>query len=167
MFDKGDMVVYPHHGAAVVEGLVDLKKFGEHRTYIKLRLPRGLTLMIPIDSTEQVGLRRVVSRDEIDKVFDLLREDESSSPVLWGQRFKANLAKLVTGDIFEVAEVVRNLSLRDRARGLSSAEKRMLTKAREILLSELTLVVGSTEEDTEAMLDRLLERDPVQPAATV
>jgi CarD family transcriptional regulator len=167
MFRKGDMVVYPHHGAAIVEDLVEMKRFGERRTYIKLRFPRDLTLMIPVDSAQQVGLRSVVSRDEVDKVFDVLREDESSSPMLWGQRYKANLAKLVTGDIYEVAEVVRNLSLRDRDRSLSSAEKRMLAKAREILLSELTRVVGSTEEHAQAMLDQLLERDPVQPAATV
>jgi len=158
VFRKGDMVVYPHHGAAVVEDLVELEKFGKRRTYVKLRLPHGsLTLMIPVDSTEQVGLRGVVSRDEVDKVFDLLREDEGWMPILWGQRYKANLAKLTSGDIYHVAEVVRDLSARDRGRGLSGAEKRMLAKAREILISELTLVVGSTEENAEAMLDRVLE----------
>ncbi len=158
VFRKGDRVVYPHHGAAVVEDLVELKKFGKRRTYVKLRLPHGsLTLMVPVDSTEQVGLRGVVSRDEVDKVFDLLREDEGRMPILWSQRYKANLAKLISGDIYQVAEVVRNLSLRDRGKGLSGAEKRMLAKAREILISELTFAVGSTEENAEAMLDEVLE----------
>ena len=158
MFRKGDRVVYPHHGAAVVEDLVELERFGEQRIYVKLRLPHGLTLMVPVESTEQVGLRGVVSRDELDKVFDLLREDASWMPILWGQRYKANLAKLVSGDIYQVAEVVRNLSLRERGKALSSAERRMLAKAREILISELVFVVDSSEGSAEAMLDEVLER---------
>jgi len=156
VFRKGDKVVHPRHGAAVVEDLVELERFGEQRVYVKLRLPHGLTLMVPVESTEQIGLRGVVSRDELDEVFDLLRRDEGRTPVLWGKRYRANLAKLISGDIYHVAEVVRDLSLRERGRGLSSAEKRMLAKAREILISELTFVVGSTEENAEAMLDEVL-----------
>ena len=156
MFRKGDKVVHPRHGAAVVEDLVELDRFGEQRIYVKLRLPHGLTLMVPVESTEQIGLRGVVSRDELDEVFDLLREDEGWMPILWGKRYRANLAKLMSGDIYHVAEVVRNLSCRERGKSLSSAEKRMLVKAREILISELTFVVGSTEESAEAMLDEVL-----------
>jgi CarD family transcriptional regulator len=158
VFRKGDRVVYPHHGAAVVEDLVELERFGKRTTYVKLRLPHGsLTLLVPVDNTEQVGLRGVVSKDEVDKVFDLLREDAGWMPILWNQRYKANLAKLISGDIYQVAEVVRNLSLREIGKGLSGAEKRMLAKAREILISELTFAVGSTEENAEAMLDQVLE----------
>ncbi len=156
MFRKGDKVVHPRHGAAVVEDLVELDRFGEQRVYVKLRLPHGLTLMVPVESAEQVGLRGVVSRDELDEVFDLLRGDEGRTPILWGKRYRVNLAKLFSGDIYNVAEIVRDLSLRERGRGLSSAEKRMLAKAREILISELTFVVGSTEENAEAMLDEVL-----------
>jgi len=158
VFRKGDRVVYPRHGAAVVEDLVELERFGEQRIYVKLRLPHGLTIMVPVESTEQVGLRGVVSRDELDKVFDLLREDASWMPILWGQRYRANLAKLISGDIYQVAEVVRNLSLRERGKALSSAERRMLAKAREILISELVFVVDSSEGSAEAMLDEVLER---------
>jgi len=158
VFCKGDRVVYPHYGAAVVEDLVELERFGEQRIYVKLRLPHGLTIMVPVESTEQVGLRGVVSRDELDKVFDLLREDASWMPILWGQRYRANLAKLISGDIYQVAEVVRNLSLRERGKALSSAERRMLAKAREILISELVFVVDSSEGSAEAMLDEVLER---------
>jgi CarD family transcriptional regulator len=158
LFRKGDKVVYPHHGAAVVEDLVELEKFGEQRTYIKLHLPHaGLTLMVPVDSTEKVGLREVVSRKEVAKVFDLIREDDGMTPSLWSQRYKANLAKLISGDIYQGAEVVRDLSIRENGKGLSGAEKRMLAKAREILISELTLVVGSTKEKAEAMLDGVLD----------
>jgi len=112
--------------------------------------------MVPVESTEQVGLREVVSRGEADKVFDLLREDASWMPILWGQRYKLNMAKVMSGDIYQVAEVVRNLSLRARTKLLSSAEKRMLAKAREILISELIFVVDSTE-DAQAMVDEVFE----------
>jgi CarD family transcriptional regulator, regulator of rRNA transcription len=156
VFRKGDKVVHPRHGAAVVEDLVELERFGEQRIYVKLRLPHGLTLMVPVESAEQIGLRGVVSRDDLDEVFDLLRGDEGRMPILWGKRYRANLAKLFSGDIYHVAEIVRDLSLRERGRGLSSAEKRMLAKAREILISELTFVLGSTEENAEAMLDEVL-----------
>jgi CarD family transcriptional regulator len=156
VFRKGDRVVHPQHGAAVVEDLVELERFGQQRIYVKLRLPHGLTLMVPVESTEQIGLRGVVSRDELDEVLDLLRGHEGRMPILWGKRYRANLAKLISGDIYHVAEVVRNLSLRERGKGLSGAEKRMLAKAREILISELILVADSTEENAEAMLDEVL-----------
>jgi CarD family transcriptional regulator len=156
VFRKGDKVVYPHHGAAIIEDVVDREMFGEQRTYVKLRFSHGnLTLMVPIESTEQVGLREVVSRDELDKVFDLLREDEGSMPILWSQRYKTNLAKLISGDIYLGAELVRDLSLRGRDKGISAAEKRMLAKARQILISELIFATDSTEENAEAMLDEV------------
>jgi CarD family transcriptional regulator len=158
MFCKGDMVVYPQHGAAIVEDLVELQKFGKNLTYIKLCFPHELTLMIPVGSAEQVGLRAVVTRDQANKVFDLLAEDASAMPVLWNQRYKANLAKVVSGDVYEVAEVVRNLSLRKRTKDLSNAETRMLAKAREILLSELVFVIDATDESAEDRVDRVLER---------
>ncbi len=158
MFRKGDRVVYPHHGAAVIDDLVEREVYGKPRTYFKLRLPHGdLVIMVPVDSAEGVGLRGVVSRGEVDKVIDLLHQDESPMPILWNQRFKANLAKLISGDIYKVAEVVRDLSLRERRKALSAGETRMLAKAREILISELTFAVDATEENAEAMLDGILE----------
>ena len=157
MFSKGDRVVYPHHGAAVIEDVVERESFRKPRTYFKLRLPHGdLTIMVPVDGTEDVGLRGVVSRGDLDKVFDLLHEDEGGMPDLWSQRYKTNLAKLISGDIYLLAEVVRDLSLRETRKGVSVAERRMLAKARQILISELTLVVDSTEENAEAMLDEVL-----------
>ena len=157
-FRKGDKVVYPHHGAAVIEDLVEREIFGERRTYFKLRLAHGdLTLMVPIDNTQEVGLREVVSRREVKKVFDLLREEEEVISTNWSRRYKTNLAKLSSGDIFQVAEVVRNLSQRERDKGLSAGEKHMLAKARQILLSELTFAFDSTEEKAEAMLDKVLD----------
>jgi CarD family transcriptional regulator len=158
VFNKGDKVVYPHHGAAVIEDLVEREIFGERRTYFKLRLVHGdLTLMVPIDNTQEVGLREVVSRREVKKVFDVLREEEAHLPTNWSRRYKTNLAKLSSGDIYQVAEVVRSLSSREREKGLSAGEKTMLAKARQILISELTFAFDSTEEKAEAMLDKVLD----------
>jgi CarD family transcriptional regulator len=157
VFHKGDKVMYPHHGAAVIEDVVDREMFGKQRTYAKLRFSHGnLTLMVPLESTEQVGLRGVASKKVVNKVFDVLREDEGWMPILWSQRYKTNLAKLISGDIYQGAELVRDLSLRGKGKGLSAAEKRMLAKARQILISELILAFDSTEENAEAMLDDVL-----------
>jgi len=157
-FQKGDKVVYPHHGAAVIEDLVEREILGERRTYFKLRLAHGdLTLMVPVDNTREVGLREVVSKREVRKVFDLLREEEKGVSTNWSRRYKINLAKLSSGDIYQVAEVVRNLSQREKDKGLSAGEKHMLAKARQILVSELTFAFDSTEEKAEAMLDKVLQ----------
>ena len=159
MFGKGDKVVYPHHGAAVIEDLVEREILGERKTYFKIRLAHGdLTLMVPVDNTQEVGLREVCSKREVRKVFEILREDEvNNAPTNWNRRFKTNVEKLRSGDIFQVAEVVRSLSLREKEKGLSAGEKRMLAKARQILISELTFAVDASEEKTEAMLDKVLE----------
>jgi CarD family transcriptional regulator, regulator of rRNA transcription len=158
VFQKGDRVVYPHHGAAVIEDLTEREILGERRTYFVLRLAhQDLTLMVPVENTREVGLREVVSKREVKKVFEILREDEETEvSTNWNRRYKANVAKLQSGDIFQVAEVVRSLSLREREKGLSAGEKRMLAKARQILISELTFAVDSTEEKAEAMLDKIL-----------
>ena len=158
MFRKGDTVVHPEHGAAVIEDLRERDFLGERKKYFVLRLAYGdLTLMVPIDSTEEVGLRQVVSKNEVKKVLGVLREDESKMATNWSRRFKNNIEKLRSGDIYQVAEVVRNLSIREREKGLSAGEKRMVIKARQILISELTYATGGTEEKTEAMIDKVLD----------
>jgi CarD family transcriptional regulator len=158
VFHKGDKVVYPHHGAAVIEDLEEREIAGERRTYFVIKLAHGdLTLMVPVESCEEVGLRGVVSKREVKKVLDILREDEEAVSTNWNRRFKTNIEKLRSGDIFQVAEVVRNLSVREKDKGLSAGEKRMLARARQILISELTFAVDATEEKAEAMLDKVLE----------
>jgi CarD family transcriptional regulator len=152
--------VHPRHGAAVVDDVIERETLGERRSYLKLCLPHGLTLMVPVDNTDEVGLRRVASRKEVEKVFDLLGEEEGRVSEIWSQRYKANLAKLTSGDIYQVSEVVRHLSLRVKEKGLSVADMRMLAKAREMLISELTFVIDSTAERAEEMLDDALGFTP-------
>ena len=158
MFRKGDKVIYPHHGAAVIEELTERELQGEKRKYLVLRLAHGdLTLMVPVDSTEEVGIREVVSKREVRKVLDVLRERESRQPSNWSRRYKTNIEKIRSGDVYQVAEVVRNLAIREGEKGLSAGEKRMLTKARQILISELVFAVGATEDKAEDMVDKVLE----------
>ena len=157
MFTKGDKVVYPHHGVAIIEDMQEQDFLGERRTYFVLRLAHGdLTLKVPVDNTAEIGLREVVSKREVKKVFDLLREEEDWMPTNWSRRYKTNLAKLSSGDIYQVAEVVRNLSIRDKDKGLSAGEKRMLNRARQILVSELTFAIGVSEEEAEQKLNEAL-----------
>jgi CarD family transcriptional regulator len=158
VFRKGDKVIYPHHGAAVIEELTEREFQGEKRKYLVLRLAHGdLTLMVPVDSTEEVGIREVVSKREVRKVLDVLRERESRQPSNWSRRYKTNIEKIRSGDVYQVAEVVRNLAIREGEKGLSAGEKRMLTKARQILISELVFAVGATEDKAEDMVDKVLE----------
>jgi CarD family transcriptional regulator len=158
VFRKGDTVVHPEHGAAVIEELRDREFLGEKRRYLVLRVAYGdLTLMVPVDSTQEVGLRQVVSKNEVKKVLKVLTEDESSMAANWSRRFKNNMEKLHSGDPYQVAEVLRNLAIRDREKGLSAGEKRMIQKARQILISELSYATGKTEEDAEIMIDDVLD----------
>ncbi|MGZ5212485.1 MAG: CarD family transcriptional regulator [Actinomycetota bacterium] len=158
LFRKGDTVVHPEHGAAVIQELREREFQGEKRTYLVLRVAYGdLTLLIPVDSTEQVGLRQVVSKNEVKKVLKVLTEDESSMAANWSRRFKNNMEKLHSGDPYQVAEVLRNLAIREREKGLSAGEKRMILKARQILISELSYATAKTEDQAELMIDEVLD----------
>jgi len=161
-FRVGDKVVYPHHGAAVIEGTQQRVIEGETREYWVLRLSYGdLTLMVPTDGADEVGLRGVVPKNELEQVYKVLQsKKQAPAPSNWSRRFKSHVEKLRSGDIYQVADVVRNLSNRDKDKGLSAGEKRMLTKARQILVSELTFAAGVKEEKAEAMLDEILGTAP-------
>jgi CarD family transcriptional regulator len=156
-FKVGDTVVYPHHGAALIEKIENRVVAGEKKDYLVLKITQGdLTVMVPADNAEIVGVRDVVGRDGLEKVFDVLRAPHTEEPTNWSRRYKANLEKLASGDVNKVAEVVRDLWRRDRERGLSAGEKRMLAKARQILVSELALAENTNEDKAETLLDEVL-----------
>jgi CarD family transcriptional regulator len=156
-FDVGDKVVYPHHGAAVVERREVREYFGDKKEYLVLRLAYGdLTLMVPAENTDEVGLREVINDEEVEEVFAVLRKKDVRMPTNWSRRYKNHVEKLKSGDIYQVAEVVRNLSNRDKDKGLSAGEKRMLNRARQILVSELTFAIGVSEAEAEKKLDDAL-----------
>ncbi|WP_058234485.1 CarD family transcriptional regulator [Devriesea agamarum] len=156
-FSVGETVVYPHHGAALIEEVKVRKIKGEDRTYLKLKVAQGdLTIEVPADNVDMVGVRDVVDEEGLSKVFDVLRQPYTEEPTNWSRRYKANVEKLASGDVIKVAEVVRDLWRRDQDRGLSAGEKRMLSKARQILVSELALAEQTDETKAETILDDVL-----------
>src|SRR5882724_4882382 len=141
VFKVGETVVYPHHGAALIEAIETRVIKGEEKKYLVLKVAQGdLTVRVPADNAEIVGVRDVVGQEGLNRVFDVLRAPHTEEPTNWSRRYKANLEKLASGDVNKVAEVVRDLWRREKDRGLSAGEKRMLAKARQILVSELALV---------------------------
>ena len=157
VFSVGETVVYPHHGAALIEAIETRVIKGEPKQYLVLRVAQGdLTVRVPAENAEIVGVREVVGEEGLGKVFDVLRAPHTEEPTNWSRRYKANLEKLASGDVNKVAEVVRDLWRRDRERGLSAGEKRMLAKARQILVSELALAEKTNEDKAEALLDEIL-----------
>src|SRR4029450_6793976 len=158
-FRVGDKVVYPHHGAATIEKKEKKAVFGEKKDYLILKLAYGdLTLMVPADNAEDIGLRDVINDEEVEEVFAVLRKKEARMPTNWSRRFKNHVEKLKSGDIYQVAEVVRNLSIREADKGLSAGEKRMLARARQILVSELTFALNV--DDAAAGARRAQEERP-------
>ncbi len=160
-FDVGDKVVYPHHGAATIEKREKVEAFGKKQDYLILRLAYGdLTLKVPADNADEIGLRDVINDEEVEEVFAVLRKKEARMPTNWSRRFKNHVEKLKSGDIYQVAEVVRNLTIREKDKGLSAGEKRMLARARQILVSELTFALAVDEETAEDKLDEVLGKPP-------
>ena len=156
-FKVGETVVYPHHGAALIEAIETRTIKGEDKTYLVLKVAQGdLTVRVPADNVDLVGVRDVVGQDGLDRVFEVLKAPHTEEPTNWSRRYKANLEKLASGDVIKVAEVVRDLWRRERERGLSAGEKRMLAKARQILVSELALAENTNEDKAETLLDEIL-----------
>jgi CarD family transcriptional regulator len=150
-FKVGDRVVYPHHGAAVIEKKEKRKTPGaesEEKEYLVLRMAHGeLTLAVPSDNAEQVGMRRPIAREDVEDLYQVLTKRDVREPSNWSRRFKNHQEKLKSGDVYQVAEVVRNLALREADRGLSAGEKSMLAKARSVLVSELSFALDVSEDD--------------------
>jgi CarD family transcriptional regulator len=160
-FELGDNVVYPHHGAGQVQAKEIKEVFGVRREYLTIKiLHNDMTVMVPTENAALAGLRRVIDEETVEKVLNVLRDDVSDMPKNWNRRFKHNRDKIKTGDIYELAEVVRNLALRESEKGLSSGEKQMYTRAKKILASELMYALDKDEDEAEAYLDALLSRSP-------
>jgi len=156
-FNIGDKVVYPMHGAGIIEAIEEKEVLGERQTYYIMKLPIGdMKVMIPTDNVAEIGLRQVIDNEDVEKVFEILRGEKSNMSQNWNRRYRANMEMIKSGDIFEVAEVVRNLAIRDREKGLSTGERKMLDNARQILISELVLAQDATEEEVEETLNELL-----------
>src|SRR5947208_17026785 len=156
-FEVGDSVVYPHHGAGKVIRKEQKEVLGESREYLTIKiLHNDMTVMVPTENAAVAGLRRVIDEETVKKVLAVLQDECSEMPKNWNRRFKHNRDKIKTGDIYELAEVVRNLAVRESEKGLSTGEKQMFTRTKKILASELMYALEMNEEEVETHLDTLL-----------
>jgi CarD family transcriptional regulator len=158
VYKIGDKVVYPHHGAGKVIKKEKRDVLGKKMEYLTIQiLHNDMTVMVPVDNADKAGLRKVIAQKEVEEVIAVLRQDETKMPKNWNRRFKYNREKIKTGDIFELAEVVRNLSIRESEKGLSTGEKQMYGRAKKILASELMYARGLDEDEADAFLDSVLK----------
>jgi CarD family transcriptional regulator len=156
-FEVGDSVVYPHHGAGKVLRKEQKEVLGESREYLTIKiLHNEMTVMVPTENAALAGLRRVIDEETVKKVLAVLQDECSEMPKNWNRRFKHNRDKIKTGDIYELAEVVRNLAIRESEKGLSTGEKQMFTRAKKILASELMYALEMKEEEVEQHIYSLL-----------
>ena len=158
MYSVGDKVVYPHHGAGKIMKIESKDVLGQQRDYLTIQiLHNDMTVMVPVENADRAGLRKVCTSAVVDQVLEVLRSDATRMPSEWNHRYKHNLGKLKTGDIFEVADVVRNLAARRAGRELPIGEKQMLTKAKRILASEFMYACGLGEDEAMAFLEGVLD----------
>ena len=157
MFAIGDKVVYPMHGAGLVEGIEERQILGETRSYYIVRIKHGnMQVMVPVDGVDAVGLRYIVAPKDLDGVYKELGSESTPMDENWNRRNRENMEKLKTGDLCRVAEVIRNLSRIDRVKKLSTGEKKLLNNARQILSSEMVMVLGVGEDEALAMIDKAI-----------
>ena len=153
MFNIGDKIVYPMHGAGVIDSIEEKDILGERQSYYILKMPGEVKVMVPTAKAEQVGVRYIIDKGTADKVFEVLEHDETEMNKNWNKRYRDNMDKLKSGDIYEIADVVRNLSFKQKEKGLSTGEKKMLTNAKQILVSELVLAEHSNKDEMEEIID--------------
>jgi CarD family transcriptional regulator len=157
LFNIGDKVVYPMHGAGIIEAIEEKEILGERQKYYVMRMPIGdMKVMVPLNNVENIGLREVVDHSTVDKVLERMKKRDIKDTLNWNRRYRANLDKMRSGDIYEVADVVRSLMVRDEEKGLSTGERKMLENAKQILISELALARDLDEAAAFKLIDGIL-----------
>ena len=153
MFNVGDKIVYPMHGAGVIDAIEEKDILGEKQAYYILKMPGEVKVMVPTAKAEEIGVRSIIDKSSAEKVFRVLESDETEMSMNWNKRYRDNMDKMKSGDIYKVADVVRNLSFKQKEKGLSTGEKKMLNNAKQILVSELVLTEHATQDEIEQMVD--------------
>ena len=157
MFNVGDKVVYPMHGAGTIDSIDKKNILDEEVEYINISMPGGVKVMVPSNQASKQGLRNIISQNDVEKLFCVLETDETAMSDNWNKRYRDNMDKMKSGDIYEVADVVRNLSFKQKEKGLSTGEKKMLNNAKQILVSELVLVENTTNAEMEKLVDNKID----------
>ena len=153
MFNVGDKIVYPMHGAGVIDAIEEKDILGEKQAYYILKMPGEVKVMVPTAKADEVGVRNIIDKESADKVFGILEQDETDMDKNWNKRYRDNMEKMKSGDIYEIADVVRNLSFKQKEKGLSTGEKKMLNNAKQILVSELVLAEHSSQDEVERLIE--------------
>ena len=153
MFNIGDKIVYPMHGAGTIDAIEEKDILGEKQNYYIIKMPGEVKVMVPTNKAEEVGVRNIIGKEEAGKVMAVLGENETEMSQNWNKRYRDNMEKMKSGDIYEVADVVRNLSFKQKEKGLSTGEKKMLNNAKQILVSELVLAEHASQEEVEKLVE--------------
>ena len=160
MYKIGDSVVYPMHGAGIIEDIEIKEVLGKEQSYYVVRMPIGdMKVMVPMDNAAGVGMRDVIEKAEAERVLKAFRTVETDVIQNWNKRFRENMVRIKSGDIFEVAAVVKSLMLRDREKGLSTGERKMLSNAKQILISEIVVATGDNHETIENRLIGMIDEE--------
>ena len=153
MFKVGDIIVYPMHGAGVIETIEERSILDEKQSYYIIKMPGEVKVMVPTAKAEEIGVRNIIDKETAGKVINVLEQDSTEMSMKWNKRYRDNVEKMKSGDIFEVADIVRNLSFKQKDKGLSTTEKKMLLNAKQILVSELVLAESKGKEEIESLVE--------------
>lgn len=158
MYNIGDKVVYPMHGAGIIESIEEKEILGKRQKYYIMKMPIGdMKVMIPLDSIKDIGIREIINSQEAEKVMKIFKGEKTEMCSNWNKRYRENMVKIKSGNIYEVAHVVKNLMHRDKEKGLSTGERKMLNNAKQILVSELVLAKDMEQSEVEHMIDNMFE----------
>ena len=159
MFKVGDKIVYPMHGAGTIESIEEREILGEKQKYYIMKMPVGdIKVMVPTKNAEMIGVRDVIPNETAKGVLDVLASDTTDMSSNWNKRYRDNMEKMQSGDIYEVADVVRNLSFKQKEKGLATGEKKMLSSAKQILISELVLAEATDKENVEKIVNDKIDK---------
>ena len=171
MFNVGDKIVYPMHGAGTIDAIEEKDILGEKQNYYIIKMPGEVKVMVPISKASDIGVRSVIDKAEAGKVLEVLEANETEMSNNWNKRYKENMEKMKSGSIYEVADVVRNLSYKQKEKGQSTGEKKMLNNAKQILVSELVLAEHASENEVENLVENKINlsfeehRNMVEPVS--
>ena len=171
MFNVGDKIVYPMHGAGTIDAIEEKDILGEKQNYYIIKMPGEVKVMVPISKASDIGVRSAIDKSEAGKVLEVLEANETEMSNNWNKRYKENMEKMKSGSIYEVADVVRNLSYKQKEKGLSTGEKKMLNNAKQILVSELVLAEHASENEVENLVENKINlsfeehRNMVEPVS--
>ena len=158
MFNVGDKIVYPMHGAGVIESIEEKSILDEKQAYYIIKMPGEVKVMVPTAKAEEIGVRSVIDKEQAGKVINVLEQESTETEMNWNKRYRNNYEKMKTGNIFEVADIVRNLSFKQKEKGLSTGEKKMLLNAKQILVSELVLAEQKDKTEVEELVENKINQ---------